>query len=393
MPASLVWLAIGAFAIGTEGLMIAGLLPAIAADFHSSVATAGQLITIFALAYAVGSPILSALCGGLDRRRLLMAALLAFALANLLAALTESLWQLVAARVLLALSAGLFMPTAYAVAASLVPPERRGRAIATVTSGMTIATALGVPLGAWIGNHADWRSTFLIVAGLSLAGVAGLRFGLPAKLPLGASTLAERLAVARRPAVLQALIVTFFWIAAAFVVYTFIAPYLERAAGIGPDGVTAMLFLFGIGSAIGNTLGGQLTDRIGPVRLQLGALVFLVLALAGLSAATALPSAQALIAIVPLMLVWSIAGWAFHPAQTTRLTRLAPEVGMIAASLNSSALYAGIAFGSALGTATLQRGGVTALGWVGALSAAIALALLAATARRRAASPAASQPA
>lgn len=393
MPASLVWLAIGAFAIGTEGLMIAGLLPAIAADFHSSVATAGQLITIFALAYAVGSPILSALCGGLDRRRLLMAALLAFALANLLAALTESLWQLVAARVLLALSAGLFMPTAYAVAASLVPPERRGRAIATVTSGMTIATALGVPLGAWIGNHADWRSTFLIVAGLSLAGVAGLRFGLPAKLPLGASTLAERLAVARRPAVLQALIVTFFWIAAAFVVYTFIAPYLERAAGIGPDGVTAMLFLFGIGSAIGNTLGGQLTDRIGPVRLQLGALVFLVLALAGLSAATALPSAQALIAIVPLMLVWSIAGWAFHPAQTTRLIRLAPEVGMIAASLNSSALYAGIAFGSALGTATLQRGGVTALGWVGALSAAIALALLAATARRRAASPAASQPA
>jgi predicted MFS family arabinose efflux permease len=388
MPASLVWLAIGAFAIGTEGLMIAGLLPAIAADFHSSVAGAGQLITIFALAYAVGSPILSALCGGLDRRRLLIMALLAFAVSNLLAAVAASLWQLVAARVLLALSAGLFMPTAYAVAVSLVPPERRGRAIATVTSGMTIATALGVPLGAWIGNHADWRSTFLIVAGLSLAGVAGLRFGLPAKLPLGASTLAERLAVARRPAVLQALIVTFFWIAAAFVLYTFIAPYLERAAGIGPDGVTAMLFLFGIGSAIGNTLGGQLTDRIGPVRLQLGALVVLTLSLAGLGAAAALPSDQALIAIVPLMLVWSIAGWAFHPAQTTRLIRLAPEVGMIAASLNSSALYAGIAFGSALGAATLDWGGVAALGWVGALSAAIALALLAATARRRVVSPA-----
>ena len=105
MPASLVWLAIGAFAIGTEGLMIAGLLPAIAADFHSSVATAGQLITIFALAYAVGSPILSALCGGLDRRRLLVAALLAFTVSNLLAAGAQSLWQLVAARVLLALSA------------------------------------------------------------------------------------------------------------------------------------------------------------------------------------------------------------------------------------------------------------------------------------------------
>ncbi|MGK9233744.1 MFS transporter [Inquilinus limosus] len=390
MPASLVWLAIGAFAIGTEGLMIAGLLPAIATDFHSSVAAAGQLITIFALAYAVGSPILSALCGGLDRRRLLVFALLAFALANLLAAVSQSLWQLIAARVLLALSAGLFMPTAYAVAASLVPPERRGRAIATVTSGMTIATALGVPLGAWIGGHADWRSTFLIVAGLGLAGVAGLRFGLPAALPLGASTLAERLAVARRPAVLQALLVTFFWIAAAFALYTFIAPYLERTAGLGPDGVSLMLFLFGIGSAIGNAVGGQLTDRIGPTRLQLGALSVLTLALAGLSAATALPAGQALVAVVPLMLAWAVAGWAFHPAQTTRLIRLAPEVGMIAASLNSSALYAGIAFGSALGTAALAWGGVTILGWVGALSAAIALALLAATARRRAI---ASQPA
>ncbi|MGO4128373.1 MFS transporter [Inquilinus sp. YAF38] len=383
MPASLVWLAIGAFAIGTEGLMIAGLLPAIAADFHSSVAGAGQLITIFALAYAVGSPILSALCGGLDRRRLLVMALLAFTVSNLLAALAGSLWQLVAARVLLALSAGLFMPTAYAVAASLVPPERRGRAIAAVTSGMTIATALGVPLGAWIGNHADWRATFVIVAILGLAGVAGLRFGLPVKLPLGASTLAERLAVARRPAVLQALTVTFFWIAAAFVLYTFIAPYLEQTAGIGPDGVSAVLFLFGIGSAIGNAVGGQLTDRIGPVRLQLGALVFLTLSLVGLGAATALPSGQALFAVAPLMLVWSIAGWAFHPAQTTRLIRLAPEVGMIAASLNASALYAGIAFGSALGSATLGWGGVAALGWIGALSAAIALVLLAATARRR----------
>ncbi|MGO4722752.1 MULTISPECIES: MFS transporter [unclassified Inquilinus] len=384
MPASLVWLAIGAFAIGTEGLMIAGLLPAIAADFHTSVATAGELITIFALAYAVGSPILSAFCGSLDRRRLLVLALLFFAFANLLAAATETLWQLVAVRVLLALSAGLFMPTAYAVAASLVAPERRGRAIAAVTSGMTVATALGVPLGAWIGNHADWRTTFLIVAGLSLAGVFGLRFGLPAQLPRGASTLAERLAVARRPAVLQALVVTVFWIAAGFVVYTFIAPFLERATGIGADGVSAMLFLFGIGAAAGNALGGHLTDRIGPVPVQAWSLAVLTLSLFGLSAAALLPAHQALIVAAPLIVIWSVAGWAFHPAQTTRLIRLAPEVAMVAASLNSSALYAGVAFGSTLGAMTIAWGDVTDLGWVGALCAAIALGVLAVTVRRKA---------
>jgi predicted MFS family arabinose efflux permease len=373
--------------------MIAGLLPAIAADFNTTIATAGELITIFALAYAVGSPILSALCGGLDRRRLLIIALSCFTAANLLAAMTESLWQLVAVRVLLALSAGLFMPTAYAVAASLVPPERRGRAIAAVTSGMTIATALGVPLGAWIGAHADWRSTFLIVAVLGFAGVFGLRFGLPAQLPRGASTLAERLAVARRPVILQALMVTFFWIAAAFTIYTFIAPFLERAAGLGPDGVSAMLFLFGVSAAIGNALGGQLTDRIGPLRVQFGSLATLTLSLFGLSAATLLPAHQALIALVPLMSIWSIAGWAFNPAQTTRLIRLAPEVAMVAASLNSSALYAGVAFGSVLGAATVSWGNASDLGWVGALCAATALGILTATARRRAASPVAQQPA
>lgn len=391
MPAALVWLALGAFAVGTEGMMIAGILPAIAGDLHVDLPQAGALVTVFALAYAIGSPVLSTLCGNLNRRQLLVGAMAGFAVANVLAALAPDYWSLAAARVLLALTAGLFMPNAYATAASLVGPERRGRAVAVVVTGMTTATALGVPVGAWIGAHADWRATFQIVAGVAALATIGLRLGLPAALPHGATTLRERLAVARQPGVLTALLVTFFWISGVFVIYTFIAPYLARSAGIGPDGVSAMLLVLGVGAMIGSTTSGHLTDRIGPIAVQFGSLTLLAATLAALSAATTLPQATALYVVVPLFAIWTMAGWSFNPAQTARLIRLAPQVSTIAVSLNASATYAGIAFGSAVGGVVMDWGDATDLGWVGGLSVLTALLILAATVRRKTA--AAPQPA
>src|SRR5262245_5603710 len=137
----LAWLAVGAFAVGTETFVIAALLPAIATDLHVSVAAAGQVVTMFALAYGVGAPVLSVLAGDVDRKWLLVGCLVAFALANLLAAAAQSLGSLTRARALLALTAGLYVPTANAVATALVKPEQRGRAIAVVVGGLTVAVA------------------------------------------------------------------------------------------------------------------------------------------------------------------------------------------------------------------------------------------------------------
>ena len=114
MPASLWWLCLGAFAIGTEGFMIAGLLPTLAAELGVSVPAAGQLVTVFAVTYAVGSPVMATLLGNVDRRRVLIGALAIFAAGNLLAASAHGFGQLMAARVLLALAAGVFLPTANA---------------------------------------------------------------------------------------------------------------------------------------------------------------------------------------------------------------------------------------------------------------------------------------
>src|SRR2546423_13770709 len=177
--AALYWLALGTFAIGTEGFMIAAILPDIAADLVVSVALAGSLISIFSLAYALSSPILTALTGSVNLRKLLLAAMTIFLLGNLLAASMHSYWGLALARVLLACAAGLYTPNANALAGSLVPPERRGRAIAIVNAGLTVAIAIGVPLGAGAGNRLGWRVAFVGVAGMSAAAVLGLASGLP----------------------------------------------------------------------------------------------------------------------------------------------------------------------------------------------------------------------
>ncbi|HLW91778.1 MAG TPA: MFS transporter, partial [Roseiarcus sp.] len=154
-------LVMSAFAIGTETFMITGVLPTIAADLGVSSAAAGSLVTIFALAYAFGSPLLAVVTAGIERKRLLLLAIGAFALANFLAALAPSFLWLAAARVLLALTAGTFMPAATAFATAAHEPTRRGRAVALIYSGMTLATVVGVPVGTFIAAAASWRMTFV----------------------------------------------------------------------------------------------------------------------------------------------------------------------------------------------------------------------------------------
>src|SRR5258708_5136181 len=178
LPAALYWLALGTFAIGTEGFMIAPLLPKLAADLSVSVVTAGQLVTVFALTYALSSPILTTLTGSVDRRTLLVMSMMSFALANFVAWSADSYGALMVARILLALAAGLYVPNANALAGALVAPGRRGTALAVVTGGTTVAVALGVPLGALVGDKFGWRLTFAGVGVLALIAMSGLLTGL-----------------------------------------------------------------------------------------------------------------------------------------------------------------------------------------------------------------------
>lgn len=371
---SVLWLALAAFAIGTEAFVIAGLLPVIAADLQISLAATGQLVTAYALTYAIGSPILAVAFNNLDRRTVLTLALGCFIAGNLVAVLAANFAMLLASRMLMAVGAGLCMPTALAVAVAITSPERRGRAIALVTSGLTVATVLGVPLGTWIGNQYGWRATFILVAVLGAVALAGLLFGLPRGLPRTTATIAQRMAVARRGAVLQALSVTALWGIGVFTVFTYLAVPL-RGLGLSPNEISLALLILGIAAAIGNMIGGTLADRIGPLPTATLGLLVVTIALVLQSVTLKwLPPEYARPVFLGLIFFQGIGGWAFYPGQVANLVHIEPQAPMIALSLNASAMYLGFAIGSALGGIVLTRFAPDDLGWVGGCGVAAALA-------------------
>ncbi|KJC58371.1 MFS transporter [Bradyrhizobium sp. LTSPM299] len=373
---SVLWLAVAAFAIGTEAFVIAGLLPVIAADLQVSAAAAGQLVTVYALTYAVGSPILAVAFNNLDRRTLLALALTVFIAANLLAAMATTFVLLLASRMLMAVGAGLCMPTALAVSVAVATPERRGRAIALVTSGLTVATVLGVPFGTLVGNHLGWRATFVMVAGLGAVALLGLLFGLPRGLPRTTATIRQRIAVARRGAVLQALAITILWAVGGFTMFTYLSVPL-RELGFGPTEISLALLVFGSAAAIGNLLGGSLADRIGPIPTATLGLIGMILALTLQSAALKFaPPELARPIVLALLFCQGLSGWAFYTAQIASIVRIEPDVATIALSLNASAMYLGFAIGGITGAVVLSFLGPSDLGWAGGLSVAAALAVL-----------------
>jgi predicted MFS family arabinose efflux permease len=373
---SVLWLAVAAFAIGTEAFVIAGLLPVIAADLQVSAGAAGQLVTVYALTYAVGSPILAVAFNNLDRRTLLALALSCFIASNLLAAMAMTFVLLLASRMLMAVGAGLCMPTALAVSVAVAPPERRGRAIALVSSGLTVATVLGVPFGTLIGNHFGWRATFVMVAGLGVVALLGLLFGLPRGLPRTTATISQRIAVARRGAVLHALAITILWAVGGFTMFTYLSVPL-RELGFGPTEISLALLIFGSAAAIGNLLGGSLADRIGPIPTATLGLIGMILALTLQSAALKFaPPELARPIVLALLFCQGLSGWAFYTAQVASIVRIEPEVATIALSLNASAMYLGFAIGGITGAVVLSFLGPSDLGWAGGLSVAAALATL-----------------
>lgn len=388
----LYWLALGTFAIGTEGFMIAPLLPDLARDLSVSLASAGQLVTVFALTYALSSPVLTALTGEIDRRRLLIASMLAFAAANFVAWSAHSYPALLTARILLAIAAGLYVPNANALGSAIVETSRRGTALSIVTGGTSVAVALGVPLGALVGDRFGWRLNFAAVGALALIATAGLLAGLPRDIAgrLPVSSLRERLDVARQPAVLLALLSTMLWATGAFTVYTYLASFLARAAGIAGSSVGAVLFTWGIAAVIGLRLGGRLTDRFGHLPVIVTSLSVLALAFLSLSMSSVLLAPVA--ARVPILLaiaVWGVSAWAFFPAQQARLISIAGvKVAPVALSLNASFQFLGFSTGAALGSLTLVNASPLALGWVGASCVIAALSLvLAASGRAHSPSP------
>jgi MFS transporter, DHA1 family, inner membrane transport protein len=361
-------LALGTFAIGTGSFVFAGLLGSVARDLSVSVGTAGQLITAYAIAYALLSPIVVTLANRVSRRRLLVVSLAVFTAANVAAVVLPSYLPLMISRIVAAVGGAAFTPTAIAVAAQLAAPERRGRALATVTGGLTVAFAFGIPLGTLIGDAFGWRAAFVLVGSLGAGALVGLA-AVPGDVPLPERVgLRERVRTAARPDVLAVLVLTALGLGAGFVIFAYIDPLLRAITGFGGRGVSVLLLIFGVAGIAGNALGGYGADRYAYRRCVGAIFCVLVLSFAALSALRPFyGSGFATFASSLALVAWSVAGWALAPFQQYRLVEILPGQANVLLSLNASAIYLGQGAGAGIGALALLYGSTSVLGWIAAL--------------------------
>ncbi|WP_214416138.1 MFS transporter [Sphaerisporangium fuscum] len=368
-------LSIATFAVGTDGFVIAGILIPVARSLHVSIAAAGQLITAFAITYAVAAPVMGALTTSLDRKKVLVGALLVFAAGNAVTAVSPTYALVFAGRVLTAVGAGVITSTASSVAAATVTEAQRGRALSIVMGGLTAATALGVPLGTWIGGT-SWRATLWLVVVLSLVAAAGVVAFLPA-LKLPAAGLRQRLAMLADRRVLGILAVTLVTLSGANTMSAYLAPAVAPVTGGNSGTLTVVFWISGLAAVASTALAGRLTDARGPVPVLLGGLSGLTVILAlGPLLITSLPLTMLWVA------AWGLVGWLTVVPQQHRLVALAPEAAPVLLGLNASALYLGIALGGVIGGTALHWADASRLGYVAGALVAVSLLIALATTRR-----------
>ncbi|GCE29126.1 MFS transporter [Dictyobacter alpinus] len=363
-------LALGMFALGTDANVVSGVLPVIARDIGVAEGLAGQLVTAFSLTYGLGAPFFAALTGRIAPNRVLIGSLGLFGLANIASAISPTFPLLLLTRVLAGCFAASYAPLAYSVGVSLAPPAKRGQALALVVVGLTVATALGSPLGTYIGEHFGWRMSFVMVAALAaVAFLVLLLRGLPRTTTPSALSLQARLAPIGQPRVILALLPSLVWNLGIYTSYTYIAPLLQQNLHIME--ISGLLVAFGVGIVCGNFSGGRLADRFGPNRLLIVALIVLAIIQALLSLATA-----TFVGALLILFIWGVTGSMLFIPQQHRLLSIAPEHANVILALNNSAFYLGIAGGAALGGVALRTLPITQLNWIGVVAALLALVFL-----------------
>lgn len=364
-------LAVGAFGIGTTEFAPMGLLPVIADGVHVSIPTAGMLITGYAVGVMLGAPVITLALGRLPTKRALILLMSVFVLGNLLSAVAPGYWSLLAARIITSLNHGAFFGLGSVLAASLVPPERRASAVASMFLGLTLANIGGVPVATWVGQQIGWRMAFAATAGLGVLAIAALAVSLPAGSPGKMPDVRAELKVLTRPAVLTALGTTVLGAGGTFTLYTYIAPALTELAGASDAFITLTLVLIGIGFTLGNALGGRLADW------SLDASIRLLLALLALSMLLLPLVLTTHIGAAIGLLVWGAMTFSIVPPVQIKVMQAAKEAPGLASSVNIGAFNLGNALGAAMGGLVLSLGlGYKAVPVAGAGLALAALLLL-----------------
>jgi predicted MFS family arabinose efflux permease len=372
-PVWLLALFVGMLALGTDEFVISGILPEVAADLGVSLGSAGQLVTAFALAFALGAPVLAFLTDRLDRKKLLTAGLLVFTLANLVVAISDAFALTLGLRVVAGLAAAVVSPTCMAIAGTAAPEGRNGRYLAVVTAGLTVALFTGVPFGSFFGHALSWRATFGLIALVSAVVLVLCHFLTPA-VPGGTTTgLAARLSPIRDSRVLFLVGAMFLSGCGGLMFYNYLGGIFTARLDASAANVTAALLIVGLVGVLAVLFGGILTDKAGPRRAATFVLGGHCLALGGLALYLGNTTGSVTLAIFVLVGVWSIFAWALSPVMQAGIMAASPQRAMLAMSLGISGLYGGSAVGAAVGGYLLDQHGPATIPVVGTVFLAVAV--------------------
>ncbi|MBE1577223.1 Cmx/CmrA family chloramphenicol efflux MFS transporter [Amycolatopsis roodepoortensis] len=372
MPLAVCVLGLSVFALGTSEFMITGLLPGMAADLNVGIPEAGLLISAFAIGMVVGAPLLAIATLRVPRRATLMALLVVFGVSHVVGALGSGYALLFATRVVSAVACAGFWAVAAATAVALVPVERRGRALAILVGGLTVANIAGVPAGTFLGQHAGWRAAFWAVTALTVVALIGV-FALVPETQNGQdkTDVATELRLYRGGRFWLALGVIALAQAMIFATFSYLAPLLTEVAGLPESWVPGVLSLFGLGALIGITAGGRLADAR-PFATLYGGLAVALVALVLL----ALSGPATPLAIFAVFL-FGVAGFGVNPALNVRAFAVAGNAPTLVGASTTAAFNVGNTVGPWLGGESIDAGlGYPSVAWVSVgLGAATVVAL------------------
>lgn len=367
-------LTIGVFLTATSELIVSGIIGTISEDLGVSLALAGQLVTVYSLSFAIGTPVIISLTSRLDRKRMLLASLAVFIAGSLAAWMSPNIAVLMISRVILGVSSGVFLVVVFGAAAKIVPPDKIGSAVGTVVLGFSSAMILGIPIGMAIAEWLNWRAIFLILALLSI-GVAYLIYKLvPTMEGDAAVPFFRQFNVLGSAVIVSGLLITLFRESGNNLLFTYVIPFIENIFALPATYSSFVMLLLGIVGAVGARLGGYCVDRFGASRVMLVGLAMhaAVISMLPLWAGRAIPG----IAFLSLMVLFM---FATGTAMQSYFIARAPQSSNLVLSINTSITHLGLALGAGGGGLVLESTGTLYYHpWLGGLL--IGLGMIAASA-------------